>query len=422
MAAWELPEAVWRSASAREAIRIVECLRDGGYHAVLAGGCVRDALLGRTPKDFDVATDATPESVQRVFGKRQTVAFGASFGVVGVLPPRGGDGGIEPIVPTEVATFRADGAYSDGRRPDQVTYGTAEADAARRDFTINGLFYDPATRTILDYVDGLADLQSMHLRTIGDANRRFDEDKLRMLRAVRFVTTIGLSVEQSTLAAIHRYADTLNVVSGERIGAEMHRVMSQGDTVGGLKLLVDTGLHRQVWPHLETIDWPRLRTCWDRLPRGRFETAMATTLSILHPKVADAIGELNQLARRWKLSTAQRRSIAAAIELAPQVAACAEVPWSVLQPILVNRDIDVIAPVAQAIADDPSGVARAQTELRRQPDLLDPSPLLSGDALIEMGMAPGPHFRTWLAEIRRRQLDGSLHTREDAIDWVRRQN
>ncbi len=417
----QFPRSVLQSPSALEAIRIVERLREGGYFAVLAGGCVRDALLGRAPKDFDVATDATPESVQAVFGKRHTVAFGASFGVIGVLPPREHKVERGPRAPTEVATFRADGTYSDGRRPDHVTYGTAEADAARRDFTINGLFYDPTRDVILDYVDGLADLQSMHLRTIGDADRRFDEDKLRMLRAVRFVTTLRLSVDASTLTAIRQHAETLSVVSGERIGAEMRRVMCQTEAPRGLRMLVDTGLHDQVWPQMESADWAKLDACWECLPLLCFETAMATTLLMIHRKTADAIENLKQLTRRWKLSVAERRAIAAAIEFAPQIVNCADAPWSTLQSILINRDIDVIVAVAQAIGENETGVIRARTELQREPALLDPPPLLSGDDLIGMGISPGPHFRSWLAEIRRLQLDGSLHTREDAVAWVRRQ-
>ncbi|TWT74333.1 CCA tRNA nucleotidyltransferase [Allorhodopirellula solitaria] len=417
----EFPTSVLQSAPAREAIRIVDRLRDNGFLAVLAGGCVRDALLGRTPKDFDVATEATPDSVQRVFGKRHTIAFGASFGVIGVIPPRSKDGSRESLPPTEVATFRADGTYSDGRRPDHVTYGTAEADAARRDFTINGLFYDPAEDAILDYVDGIADLQSMHLRTIGEADRRFDEDKLRMLRAVRFVTTLGLSVESATLAAIHQHADSLRVVSGERIGAEMRRVMCQGDAGRGLQLLVDTGLSRHVWPGLDAMNWAKLRSCWQRLPEITFETAMATTLSVLSSEAAEAQASLKSLARRWKLSTVEQRAIIAAIEWAPRVVQCVDEPWSNLQPILVNRDVDVIVAVAQAIAEDGAGISRAQRELQREPATLNPPPLLSGDDLIEMGLTPGQNFRTWLAEIRRLQLDDRLCTREDAVAWVRQQ-
>ncbi|MEM1067781.1 MAG: CCA tRNA nucleotidyltransferase, partial [Planctomycetota bacterium] len=161
----------------------------------MAGGCVRDALLGRQPKDYDVATDATPDAIREVFGKRKTLAFGASFGVIGVLPAKGG--GAQTHEPTEVATFRSDGSYSDGRRPDSVHFGDAENDAQRRDFTINGLFYDPLSDQVIDYVGGVDDLKAGLLRTIGNPVERFAEDKLRMLRAVRFATTMALQIDHT---------------------------------------------------------------------------------------------------------------------------------------------------------------------------------------------------------------------------------
>ncbi|MCM2371970.1 CCA tRNA nucleotidyltransferase [Aporhodopirellula aestuarii] len=421
----QFPDIALETPAGREAIRIIDRLRHAGFIAVLAGGCVRDALLGRTPKDFDVATDATPDSVQQVFGRRQTVAFGASFGVIGVLPPkrdtRSGDNHDTGGAPTEVATFRADGNYSDGRRPDHVTYGTAEADAARRDFTINGLFYDPAAKEILDYVDGITDLKSMHLRTIGNAHRRFDEDKLRMLRAVRFVTTLGLSVEASTMSAIVAHADSISLVSGERIGAEMRRVITHPNAVRGLRLLVETGLHSHVWPQLEKIAWPELRTRFKRLTNPSFETGMATTLLTLHRCSKDALQNLKGLTKRWKLSTAEQRAITAAIRLTPQIIDCRDAAWSSLQPILIDRDIDVVLPVAGALAEDDSGVRRAIMERQRDPSSLDPHPLLTGDDLIAEGMTPGPHFRDWLTQIRRMQLDDELHTQDEAMSWVRRQ-
>jgi len=421
------PENALDSVAAREAIRIIDRLRDAGFVAVLAGGCVRDALLGRMPKDFDVATDATPDSVQQVFGRRHTVAFGASFGVIGVLPPLGVASDELSGAPTEVATFRADGNYSDGRRPDHVTYGNAEADAARRDFTINGLFYDPAAGEILDYVDGLADLRAMHLRTIGDADRRFDEDKLRMLRAVRFVTTLGLSVEPSTLAAIRLHAGTLALVSGERIGAEMRRVVAHPAVATGLQLLLDTGLHAQVWPQIESLAFSRLRTDYQRIAGSEmasgmtFESGLATILTLLHGDAEAAIKNLRQLTRTWKLATAEQRSITSAIRLAPEIARAEELPWSQLQPILIDRDIEVIMRVAAAISDEGAGVRHAFSQLRRAGESLDPPPLLTGDDLIASGISAGPQFRTWLSEIRRRQLDGEMETSAEALDWVLRE-
>lgn len=424
----EFPEKALDSPAGREALRIIDRLREAGFVSVLAGGCVRDALLGRPPKDFDVATDATPDSVQQVFGRRQTIAFGASFGVIGVLPPKSKQKPSATVTPTEVATFRADGNYSDGRRPDHVTYGTAEADASRRDFTINGLFYDPSRREILDYVGGIPDLELMHLRTIGNAHRRFDEDKLRMLRAVRFVTTLGLTVEEATLSAIEAHADSISLVSGERIGAEMRRVACHRNAVVGYKMLVDAGLQKHVWPSLENGDWTVLETRLRRAEQGSFagsvsfEVGMSTALSSLHSSTGAAIDDLKEIANRWRLSTAEQRSIETAIRLAPEIVDCADAAWSHLQPILIDRDIDAVIATAAALAEDRRGVDRAIRELQREPSSLNPEPLLSGNDLIQSGITPGPKFRSWLSEIRRMQLDGKINCADDAMAWVQKQS
>ncbi len=229
----------------------------------MAGGCVRDALLGKHPKDYDVATDATPDAVRHVFGRSRTLAFGASFGVIGVLPPRHvqpspqQQSGQHPQQPTEVATFRSDGFYSDGRRPDSVHFGDAKHDALRRDFTINGLFFDPHDDRVIDYVGGQDDLESGILRTIGDPLARFGEDKLRMLRAVRFATTLGFSLESSTLQAILEHADDIRMVSAERVGSEMRRVLLAEPAVTGLRHLMACGLDRAVMPETSQMDLDR---------------------------------------------------------------------------------------------------------------------------------------------------------------------
>src|SRR3990172_5648449 len=177
------------------ALQVVEMLRARGFEAFWAGGCVRDQLLGLVPKDYDVATNATPGLIREVFGERRTLAIGAAFGVVTVLGPRGAG-------QIEVATFRSDAAYSDGRHPDHVTFTDAQHDAQRRDFTINGLFYDPVAAKVIDYVGGQADLGAKLIRAIGDPRQRFAEDKLRMLRAVRFAATFEFKIEREPLDAI----------------------------------------------------------------------------------------------------------------------------------------------------------------------------------------------------------------------------
>jgi poly(A) polymerase len=197
------------------AIDVVKRLQSAGFQAFWAGGCVRDELLGLVPKDYDIATDARPEEVQRLF--RRTVAVGVSFGVVEVLGPRqDGD-----VLKVQVATFRTDAGYSDGRRPDQVVFSSAREDALRRDFTTNGMFFDPLKNELLDYVGGQADLQARVLRAIGDPHVRFAEDKLRLLRAIRIATRFDLTIEPATAAAIRAMADQLPVVSAERIADEL---------------------------------------------------------------------------------------------------------------------------------------------------------------------------------------------------------
>ena len=208
------------------ALWVVQKLRDAGHEALWAGGCVRDELLGQHPSDYDVATSATPQEVRLCFGYRRTLAIGAAFGVITVVGRRE-QGQIE------VATFRCDAAYSDGRHPDHVSFSTAREDALRRDFTINGLFFDPIAQKIIDYVDGRQDLEAGIVRAIGDPYQRFAEDKLRMLRAVRFAATFGFAIEADTLAAVQREAGQIRVVSAERIAAELRENAGTPPSCGG---------------------------------------------------------------------------------------------------------------------------------------------------------------------------------------------
>ena len=227
------------------AVYVVERLREGGYEALWAGGCVRDQLLNIKPKDYDVATDATPEQVIDLFGKRKTVPVGISFGVVMVLGPSKKCGQIE------VATFRADGEYLDGRRPDSVEFCSAEEDAKRRDFTINGMFYDPTSDMVIDYVDGQNDLKSKTVRAIGDPWSRFSEDKLRMLRAARFASTFGFEIESETADAIVALASNLNQVSVERIAQELRRMLAASSRGQALRDLFQLGLLAEIFPSLD---------------------------------------------------------------------------------------------------------------------------------------------------------------------------
>src|SRR5579884_754814 len=226
------------------AVEVVARLREAGHEALWAGGCVRDELLGLEPHDFDVATAARPEQVQALF--RRTVAVGASFGVVEVIGPRVGGAHLK----VQVATFRSDGPYSDERRPDSVVFSSPREDAERRDFTINGMFLDPLTGQVIDHVGGKADLEARVLRAIGDPAQRFREDRLRLLRAVRFATRFGLTIEPATAAAIKAMADAVAVVSAERVADELRKLLVHPRRADGMRLFLELGLAKPLLPEL----------------------------------------------------------------------------------------------------------------------------------------------------------------------------
>ena len=443
---------------AAEALRIIQQLRDAGFVAYFAGGCVRDALLGRLPKDYDVATDATPDAVRALFGKRRTIAFGASFGVIGVLPlvnqkgqrtndvfsrpansdadtvehdgssrqERGTAVARVTVEPTEVATFRSDGEYSDGRRPDSVHYGDARNDALRRDFTINGLFYDPHQREIIDYVGGQMDLAAGVLRTIGDPVQRFSEDRLRMLRAIRFSTTLQFQMHAGTLAAIQQHADDMRGVSGERIGAEMRRVLVSPHACEGLRQMLSSGIHRVVLPDLAGVNMDRLEHLLQAAEPCTFPLALAC-LATVFVESGTALPErvLSEINRHWRLSSAELRQAEAALKHWRILIDAKSLPWSTVQPTLILRDVRVILGLAVAIASvdgfDTGGCDLAGLALAWPAEKLDPAPLLSGGDLKALGLIPGPEFGAMLANLRKLQLDHRITTREQAIDWLRGQ-
>ncbi len=418
-----------RGAAAGEALRIISKLREAGFVAYLAGGCVRDALLGKPPKDYDVATDATPDAVREVFGKGRTLAFGSSFGVIGVLPPRRRErssaGGAHPAAgPTEVATFRSDGFYSDGRRPDSVHFGDAKHDALRRDFTINGLFYDPLEDRVIDFVGGASDLQSGILRTIGDPLERFGEDKLRMLRAVRFATTLGFAFEPLTLRAIIEHADDIGAVSAERIGAEMRRVLVADAAVTGLRHLIACGLDRPVLPEVHGMDLNRAERLIDHAGPD-FSLRLACVLTL----VEDPLHSLAAIGHRWRLSGEETRRAAAALNHWPTIMRTRSLPWSDVQPVLIDRDAETIVALADAISranvsegesDGLEDVAAAQAALGWPVERLNPPPLLTGNDLHQLGIPPGPEYAAILKATRADQLNDRIRTRAEAVARIDR--
>lgn len=409
--------------AASEAIRIISQLRERGFIAYLAGGCVRDALLGRVPKDYDVATNAAPEAVRECFGRGRTLAFGASFGVIGVLPPRGDTSNESPVTPTEVATFRSDGEYSDGRRPDSVHFGSAEQDALRRDFTINGLFYDPLEHRVIDFVGGEADLADGVLQTIGSATARFGEDKLRMLRAVRFATTLDITIEAETFQAIREHAADIHAVSGERIGAEMRRVMIAPRATIGLTHLHNSGLSKYVLPEWEHVDNARVRSLLDNV--NTIEQSLevhdrfCVTLALLLSCDANAAKSLGEIVNRWKLANDEQRPISFALQHWQTLANADQLKWSQLQPLLIDRDRDIALRTTQVhvITDrkPDQGIQRCFKATVWPREKLDPPPLLTGNDLQQLGIPAGPIFRTILQRVRDAQLDGEIDTNERAL-------
>jgi len=404
----------------RFALNVVQRLQAAGHEAYWAGGCVRDQLMGRAPHDYDVATSATPQQVRRLFGHDRTLAVGAAFGVVIVLgPPQAGQ--------IEVATFRSEGDYQDGRHPGQVAFSSAREDAKRRDFTINGLFYDPLADRVIDYVDGQADLRAGIVRAIGDPAERLTEDKLRLLRAVRLATTLGFALDGATREAVRRMAPQITVVSGERVADEMERMLVAPSRTAAVRMLLETGLAAEVLPEIVPADAQQqaeldttLRT-FDRLEQPTFPLALA---ALLAGRVSPE--GVRNVCRRWRLSnqvTDRAEWLVAhhgALKDAPAMR------WSALQPLLISPGVgellDWIEAEAAAEGREPAEAAYCRRRLAAPPETLDPPPLVTGDDLIARGLVPGPLFGDLLAQLRAAQLDGQIATKEDALAMVNKLN
>lgn len=394
------------------ALEVLQKLRAAGFEALWAGGCVRDQLLGLEPKDYDVATTATPDEIRNLFGHRRTLPIGASFGVITVLGRRQ-QGQID------VATFRTDESYSDGRRPDSVRFTTAEHDAQRRDFTINGLFYDPVAGEVVDYVGGRADLERKLIRAIGDPRMRLSDDKLRMLRAVRFAATYGFTIEPATLAAIQEMAREVTVVSAERIGAEIRRMLLDPNRAVALELLRKARLLPQVLPEVHQLDaaaWNDSRRVLTNLQKPTLAMALAALL--LHAadgKAASALG------RRLRYTNREIDRTAWLLDHLPIARDAPEIDWPRLQRVLVHDGAQELVALYSAIcrADD-AALAYIRQRLAWPQEKLNPPPLLDGSDLIQSGLTPSPEFARILEAVRDAQLRGEISTTPDALALVRR--
>lgn len=424
-----------------KAIAIVKRLRDQGYESYLAGGCVRDMLLGKTPQDYDITTNARPEEIVKVFPK--TVPVGAQFGVILVVAEG---------QPFEVASFRHDGPYLDGRRPTYVRYGSLEEDIFRRDFTINGMVYDPIADQLIDRVGGRQDLERKLIRAIGDPRCRFEEDRLRMVRAVRFAASLDFAVESETLAAIRELAPTVIQISWERIGEEITRILTEGGAKAGFELLDGTGLLKVLLPEIDAMKG--VEQSPDYHPEGDVFTHTMLALSHLDsPTETLAYGCLlhdvgkpvcvrrdeerltfyghtekgaqmaEEMLKRLKRSRATRERVTYLVRNHLRHLQAPQMRLATLKRFLGEDGIDELLELTRIDALSANGdlqhyyfCKEKLAELKKEE--IHPEPLLRGRDLIAMGFSPGPAFQTVLKQVEEAQLGGELSSREEAIDWV----
>ena len=397
------------------ATEVVQKLQSSGFEAYFAGGSVRDQLMGTTPEDYDIATSARPDQIMGLFPR--SVHVGEAFGVV-MVRQQGRS--------LEVATFRSDGIYSDGRRPDSVTYTTAEHDAQRRDFTCNGLFFDPIVNRLIDYVGGQADIHAKILRAIGDPAHRFREDHLRMMRAIRFAARLRFTIEPATWMAICANADKLSEISRERIGQELRKILKDPSRVTAVTLLIESGLFRSFWPACATvaanksIRFPRLAA----LPKSSsFSQALAAlVLDMAEPQKntsvpAAALATIEGLQCDIVLSTEEAESIKWILTNLPVLG-----NWRNMRLAAFKRMLD------HAWSDDLLRIYAAEHQHDGQyPPLaayiaelqkagpLTPDRFVNGGDLIAMGVLPGPRFKLWLEELYDRQLENDFPDRPSAL-------
>jgi poly(A) polymerase len=423
---------------------IARRLRQQGHKAYFAGGCVRDLLRSQVPKDIDIATNARPEAVQKLFPR--TYAVGAHFGVIVVL-----ENGFQ----FEVATFRSDGVYLDGRRPVEVHFATAEEDAARRDFTINGMFFDPENDEVIDFVCGRADLEARTIRAIGDPAQRFSEDRLRMLRAVRFATVLEFDIEPATWDAVVTHAASINEISAERIREELVRVFLSPHRARGWDLLDASGLMRAILPELEEMKgcaqppqfhpegdvFKHTRIMLELLPK---EVSLPLVFSVLFHDIGkpptslvdgegrirfnghDRIGaEMTEaVMERLRFSRAE---IEATVEAVRQHMVFKDVPnmrVAKLKRFMARPTFEdelelhrVDCASSHQMMENYEFLQQKKEEFANEPII--PPPLVRGEDLIALGLKPGPKFGEILEAVETRQLEGALKSRDEALEWVK---
>jgi putative nucleotidyltransferase with HDIG domain len=436
-------DAVLSAARSALATEIVIALRERGHQAYLVGGCVRDRLVGLTPKDFDVGTDATPIDIARYFPNSELV--GAHFGVSLV--------GSEAGVQVEVATFRSEGAYCDGRRPCEVRFEKDPAlDARRRDFTINGLLQDPISGQTLDFVGGLQDLAQKTIRAIGNPLERFAEDHLRMLRAVRFAARLGFSIESSTLEAIRQQARYISRVSPERIRDELLRILTEGGARRGFELLDECGLLVEILPEVKAFQgveqppefhpegdvWTHLLLMLELMCNPVSTLAMGVLLHDIGKPPTFRIGDrirfhehadvgaemAARILSRLRFSNQDREQITALIKNHMRFIDVPRMRLSTLKRFLrmpcFDEHLELHRLDCLASNGQTESYRYVQTKLEEfAHETLRPANLISGRDLIEAGYRPGPQFGRALEAVETAQLEGEIRTREEALALAR---
>jgi poly(A) polymerase len=443
------------------ATSIVKTLRQHGFEAYLVGGCVRDLLLGREPKDYDVATNATPRQVMAIFP--ETYDVGAQFGVVLVPAPDSDSapdceakgGSRSPCV--EVATFRSDIGYSDGRHPDEVRFSNdPREDVARRDFTINGMLLDPVSGEVLDYVGGRKDLEAGIIGTIGNPQHRFAEDKLRMLRAVRFAARFEYTIEPATFVAMHELADQIAVVSRERVRDELTRMLTEGHASRAFLMLDESGLLQFVLPEISAMHgveqspefhpegdvFVHTLLLLDNLPQPCPPTLAWGTL--LHDVGKPATFRIapdrirfdghvdvglkiaQSICRGLRFSNDDTEQILALVENHMRFGDAMKMKESTLKKFMRLRDFDEHMALHRADCLASHGNLTTYEFIRQKraeipAEKMRPAPLVTGNDLIAAGYVPGPKFKEILSAVEDAQLEGRLPSRDAALEFVRRE-
>ena len=441
------------------ATSIVQTLRQRGFQAYLVGGCVRDLLLGREPKDYDVATDATPRQVMEIFP--ETYAVGEQFGVVLVpLPKARGENTPEQASSksnaVEVATFRSDIGYSDGRHPDEVRFSKSpQEDVARRDFTINGMLLDPVSGEVLDFVGGRQDLESGIIRTIGDPGQRFGEDKLRMLRAVRFAARFEYKIEAGTFAAIRELAEQIRVVSRERVRDELTRMLTEGRARQAFLTLDVSGLLEHVLPEisamkgveqppefhpegdvfvhtlllLEHLPHPCPMTlAWGAVLHdvGKPPTFRVAERIRFDGHVEVGVKMAEEICARLRFSNHETEQILALVDNHMRFGQATRMKESTLKKFLRMPGFEEHLALhrADCLASHRNLCTYDFVRAKREeipPEKMRPSPLVTGNDLIAAGHIPGPRFREILNAVEDAQLEGRLVSRDAALEYVHRE-